>query len=83
MNTARRSRERLRSLFSDLTESGAACLKLVRQISPSLPQAQFLSLSVILPVPVDALLADGAGVLLDQFRSGKDHLHALGSYLPC
>ena len=50
-------------------------------------QSLSLSLSVILPVPtislVDARLADGAGVLLDQFRSGKDHLHALGSYLPC
>ena len=36
-------------------------------LSLSATQAQFLSLSVILPVPVDALLADGAGVLLDQF----------------
>ena len=63
-------------MFSDLTESGTACFRLVRQISPSLPQAQLFSLSVFLPVYPDscALLADGAGVLLDQAKIIFVHL---------
>ena len=60
--------------YSDLTESGAACLRLVRQISPSLPQAKFFSLSQSFSQFSCALLAGGAGVLLDQAKIIFVHL---------